>query len=184
MLASPGNPRVGAATPPCPADEATDPAAATLTRRTLERFGKRTAAAERELVDLLGLGAVDIDNTRALRALRTLVRAARRNRDAAPAAKLSADLKQTIEAALAQQSPRWAQHDPALLRKLLENALDRPLAELDADLQDRLTRDASLASQHMLMVQHQLTLFQQASAAAANLLSGLNEANRTLIQRL
>ncbi|MGI4984344.1 MAG: hypothetical protein ACRYGL_13630 [Janthinobacterium lividum] len=184
MLASPGNPRVGAATPPRPADRAADPAAATLTRRVLARFGQRTAVAEHELVDLLGLSAADIDNTRALRALRTLVRTARRNHDGTPSATLSPELKRAIETALAQQAPRWIRHDPTLLRELLENAQHRPLAELDADLQDRLTRDASLASQRMLTVQHQLALFQQASTAAATLLSGLNEAHRTLIQRL
>ncbi|MCY0389769.1 hypothetical protein OVY01_21745 [Robbsia sp. Bb-Pol-6] len=155
-----------------------------LTRHALERFGTRTSSAERELVDLLGIGAADIDNTRALRALQDLVRAARRDAQLAPAAVLSAELKHAFETALAQQAPRWQHHDRALLRDILDRALHRPLAELDADLQDRLTRDASIASQHMLLIQHHLAIFQQASTAAAGLFAGLNDAHRTLIQRL
>lgn len=159
-------------------------AASTLTRRVLERFSGHVTAAETELVDQLGLSAAGIDNTRALQALRDLVRAARRNPAAAPADTLSPELKQAFEAALARQTPRWTRHDPALLREVLGQAMNRPLGELDADLQDRLTRDASIAAQRMLVIQQQLAVFQQASTAAANLLSGLNDAHRTLIQRL
>lgn len=184
MSISSNDARAAAPSPPRRTAATTDGAAGPLTQRILDRFGERTSAAERELIDMLGLGAADIDNTRVLRALRDLVRDARRHPAATPGDTLSDARRQAFEAALADQAARWPHHDPALPREVLERALHRPLAELDADLQDRLSRDASVASQRMLSIQHQLAVFQQASTAAANLFAGLHEARRTLIQRL
>jgi hypothetical protein len=155
-----------------------------LQHHTIHAFGVKMDASEEALMAELRTCAREVDTTKVLRNIHSCIEEWIQEAGAHPVPRLTRDRTNALEDRLFNAREQWPNADHQVVNSFVAQGIDRPLGGLLAELRGRITADATMSAQRGIHIQQRLNDFQQVSTAAANLNASLNEAYKTVIQRL